>query len=77
MNAPTVIEQILDLARWAPSGDNEQRARFEIVAPDHVRIHCKDTRCWRRWRSPPAAMGCGPMSCGIRSACRSSCSTSA
>jgi nitroreductase len=44
MNAPTVIEQILDLARWAPSGDNEQRARFEIVAPDHVRIHCKDTR---------------------------------
>lgn len=40
-----VIEKILDLARWAPSGDNEQPWRFELVGPDHVRIHVR----------PPAA----------------------
>ncbi|THF60494.1 nitroreductase family protein [Pseudothauera rhizosphaerae] len=37
---------ILDLARWAPSGDNEQPWRFEIVAADHVAIHGHDTRDW-------------------------------
>ena len=39
-----VIEQILDLARWAPSGDNTQPWRFEIIADDHVLIHGLDTR---------------------------------
>lgn len=39
-----VIEQILDLARWAPSGDNTQPWRFEILADDHVLIHGFDTR---------------------------------
>lgn len=39
-----VIEQILDLARWAPSGDNTQPWRFEIIADDHVLIHGFDTR---------------------------------
>jgi len=38
------IEQILDLARWAPSGDNTQPWRFEIVADDHVIVHGFDTR---------------------------------
>ena len=38
------IEQILDLARWAPSGDNEQCWRFEIVADDHIVVHGYDTR---------------------------------
>ena len=41
-----VCEQILDLARWAPSGDNTQPWRFEIVADDHVAIHGFDTRDW-------------------------------
>jgi len=40
----TTIEQILDLARWAPSGDNTQVWRYEILAPDHVAVHCYDTR---------------------------------
>lgn len=40
----TTIEQILDLARWAPSGDNTQVWRFEILGPDHVAVHCHDTR---------------------------------
>lgn len=36
--------KILDLARWAPSGDNTQPWRFEIIAADHVAIHGFDTR---------------------------------
>lgn len=40
----TVIEQILDLARWAPSGDNTQPWRFEIVNEHHVVVHGFDTR---------------------------------
>lgn len=40
----STLEQILDLARWAPSGDNTQVWRFEILAPDHVALHCHDTR---------------------------------
>ncbi|MBB5017345.1 hypothetical protein HNQ59_000609 [Chitinivorax tropicus] len=39
-----VIEKILDLARWAPSGDNTQVWRFEIVDDQHVVIHGADTR---------------------------------
>lgn len=40
------VERILDLARWAPSGDNEQPWRFEIVDDHHVVIHASDTRDW-------------------------------
>jgi molybdopterin/thiamine biosynthesis adenylyltransferase len=40
------IERILELARWAPSGDNDQPWRFEIVDDHHVRIHGRDTRDW-------------------------------
>jgi nitroreductase len=39
-----VLDDILDRARWAPSGDNRQSCRFEIVADDHVVIHGFDTR---------------------------------
>lgn len=39
-----LIPQILELARWAPSGDNTQVWRFEIAAPDHLVVHCFDTR---------------------------------
>lgn len=37
-------EQILDLARWAPSGDNTQPWRFEIRDEHDVVIHGFDTR---------------------------------
>lgn len=40
----TVIEQILDLARWAPSGDNTQPWRFEIVNEHQAVVHGFDTR---------------------------------
>ena len=36
--------RILDLARWAPSGDNTQPWRFEIVGDRHVAVHGFDTR---------------------------------
>ena len=38
------VERILDLARWAPSGDNTQPWRFEIVSDSHVVVHAFDTR---------------------------------
>ncbi|HJV00271.1 MAG TPA: nitroreductase family protein [Burkholderiaceae bacterium] len=38
------LEKILDLARWAPSGDNTQPWRFEIVDARHVVVHGFDTR---------------------------------
>ncbi|MDD5330801.1 MAG: molybdopterin biosynthesis protein MoeY [Sulfuricella sp.] len=40
----TVIEQILDVARWAPSGDNTQVWRFEILDRHRVAVHGFDTR---------------------------------
>lgn len=43
MNRET-LRQILDLARWAPSGDNTQPWRFEIAGEAHVVVHGFDTR---------------------------------
>ena len=39
-----VIEQVLEQARWAPSGDNTQPWRFEIHDPQRVTVHGHDTR---------------------------------
>ncbi|WP_296951477.1 molybdopterin biosynthesis protein MoeY [uncultured Massilia sp.] len=41
---PEGMHRILDLARWAPSGDNTQCWRFEVLAPDLLRVHAFDTR---------------------------------
>ena len=38
--------EMLELARWAPSGDNTQPWRFEIVSDRHIAIHGSDTRDW-------------------------------
>lgn len=38
------LERILDLARWAPSGDNTQPWRFEILGDEHLLVHGFDTR---------------------------------
>lgn len=43
MNQET-LARLLDIARWAPSGDNTQPWRFEIVAPDRIAVHGHDTR---------------------------------
>ena len=41
---PEHIYRILDLARWAPSGDNTQPWRFEILGDEHLLLHGFDTR---------------------------------
>ncbi len=38
------LEAVLELSRWAPSGDNTQPWRFEIINPTHVIVHGFDTR---------------------------------
>lgn len=38
------IFRIIDRARWAPSGDNTQPWRFEIVCENHLIVHGHDTR---------------------------------
>ncbi len=42
----TPIERILELTRWAPSGDNTQPWRFEIIDETSLLVHTSDTRDW-------------------------------
>jgi sulfur-carrier protein adenylyltransferase/sulfurtransferase len=44
MSALGTVGEILELARWAPSGDNAQPWRFEIVSSRHIVVHGFDTR---------------------------------
>lgn len=44
MTTARVVEPLLDLARWAPSGDNTQPWRFEVLGDDHIVVHGRDTR---------------------------------
>lgn len=49
MNASVLSDElraILDLARWAPSGDNTQPWRFEVLDSRRFAIHGQDTRDW-------------------------------
>ena len=41
---PQPIADILDLARWAPSGDNTQPWRFEVLDDHRLVVHAFDTR---------------------------------
>jgi len=41
---PNHLRNILDLARWAPSGDNTQPWKFEILGDEHILVHGFDTR---------------------------------
>jgi hypothetical protein len=43
MNHET-LTRILDLARWAPSGDNTQPWRFAVIDDGHIRVYGNDTR---------------------------------
>jgi molybdopterin/thiamine biosynthesis adenylyltransferase len=40
----TLAEKVLDYARWAPSGDNTQCWRFELINESSFIIHANDTR---------------------------------
>lgn len=41
MSEQSVIRQILELARWAPSGDNTQCWRFELVDASRFVRQCQ------------------------------------
>jgi hypothetical protein len=41
---PQPIADILELARWAPSGDNTQPWRFEVIDDRQLVVHAFDTR---------------------------------
>lgn len=43
-SVPEPIAGILELARWAPSGDNTQPWRFEVIDDRHFIVHAFDTR---------------------------------
>lgn len=63
MTNPSTIEQILDIARWAPSGDNTQVWRFELVDTNHVVIHGFDTRdhCVYDFEGRPSQISLGTL----------------
>ncbi|MCB1753235.1 MAG: ThiF family adenylyltransferase [Gammaproteobacteria bacterium] len=42
----SAVERIIELARWAPSGDNTQPWRFEIIDNDRFLVRGSDTRDW-------------------------------
>jgi hypothetical protein len=42
--SPRPVAEILELARWAPSGDNTQPWRFEVIDDHHLVVHGFDTR---------------------------------
>jgi hypothetical protein len=44
VNPRGAVERILELGRWAPSGDNTQPWRFQIVDDANVVVHGFDTR---------------------------------
>lgn len=46
MSDRATLMKILDVARWAPSGDNTQPWRFEICSENHLVVHGFDTRDW-------------------------------
>jgi len=42
----TALIKIIELARWAPSGDNTQPWRFEFIDDNTIDIFAHDTRDW-------------------------------
>ncbi len=58
----TDIERIIEAGRWAPSGDNTQPWRFEVLSNNEFRIEGHDTRDWVVYdlegRASQLAIGC-------------------
>jgi len=55
------IERILDLARWAPSGDNSQPWRFKILGEDRliITITCKTDNIYEYADGQPTLLAAG------------------
>ena len=58
---------MLDLARWAPSGDNTQPWRFELLAPDRMLVHGHDTRddCVYDLQGEASQLSIGALLCNL------------
>lgn len=67
-NQASTVEQILDLARWAPSGDNTQVWRFEPLGDHAVAVHGFDTRdhCIYDFDGRPSQIALGALLENIR-----------
>lgn len=63
MTTPSPIQQVLELARWAPSGDNTQPWRFEILSDNHAVLHGFDTRdhCVYDFQGRPSQLALGAL----------------
>jgi sulfur-carrier protein adenylyltransferase/sulfurtransferase len=68
----TTVEQILDVARWAPSGDNTQPWRFKISGTYQLAVHGFDTRdhCVYDLDGHPSQMSLGALLENIRIAAK-------
>lgn len=57
-----LLDQILDVAKWAPSGDNTQPWCFEKLSSTSFKVHGFDTRNWvvydLQGRASQLAIGC-------------------
>lgn len=58
-----IVAEILSCARWAPSGDNTQPWRFELIDGSHAVVHGFDTRehCIYDLDGRPSQMSIGAM----------------
>ena len=63
MPLDNILEQILDMARWAPSGDNTQPWRFEVLDASRIVVHGFDTRthCVYDLTGRPSQMSIGAL----------------
>jgi sulfur-carrier protein adenylyltransferase/sulfurtransferase len=59
----SVLEKILELARWAPSGDNTQPWRFEVTGDLTLVVHGFDTReqCVYDFEGHPSQISLGAL----------------
>lgn len=63
----SILHQLVDLARWAPSGDNTQPWRFELLPPDRLVVHGHDTRddCVYDLQGEASQLSLGALLCNL------------
>ena len=60
---PPALENILDIARWAPSGDNAQPWTFEILSDDKIilHVHCATENVYEYANGQPTLISAGAL----------------
>ena len=60
---PPALENILDVARWAPSGDNAQPWTFEILSEDKIilYVHCATENVYEYADGQPTLISAGAL----------------